>query len=311
MTRFKIRRGKRKKANWLFYGLAVFLFLLGFIWIYMSLFQSSNSGHPAEGGEVAIIDQLSTTYKNASFWHTTQSIFNEEGFKTYYYGSVTVGLYRGLPSQGFSLIILRAHSAVWLETGKLVLLTNEKWSDSKASTTYLPDILADRVSKAIVDSQEYFAIYPNFVRAMNGNFNDTVIIMMGCETLMTPSMAEAFIEKGAKLCIGWTGPISIKHADITIIHLLRHLITEKETAAEAVSRTMEEVGEDPDWGGRLDWYPPEEGNLIFTEIIRLTLKNSNVNTIAAVDVTVSVSHRFRSIQLKHAYFRIRRCTPLR
>lgn len=187
-------------------------------------------------------------------------------------------------------------------------MTNEEWSDSKASTTYLADILADRVAKGIVDSLEYFAIYPNFVRAMNGNFNDTVIIMMGCETLMTPGMADAFIQKGARVCIGWTGPISIKHADNSIIHLLKHLITEKQTVSEAVSKTMEEVGEDPEWGGGLAWYPYEEGDLIFAEIIELTLKKGRINIAAALDVTASGSHKFGLIRRKHTYFEIRHCT---
>lgn len=145
MIRFKIRRGRRKKANWLFYGLAAFLFLLAFIWAYVFLFQRSNSAPQTGEGEVAIIDQLSTTHPNTTFWHAAQSIFNEQRLKAYYFqgSSVTVGFYRGLPSRGFSLIILRAHSAVWLDTGKLVLFTNEKWSDSEAYTTYLADIMAD------------------------------------------------------------------------------------------------------------------------------------------------------------------------
>jgi hypothetical protein len=94
----KKRGGKgKKKANWLFYGLTAFLLLLASVWVYTSLFQSSNSGHHAEGGKVAIIDQLSITHPNTTFWHTAQSIFNEEGFRTYYYqgGSDTVGFYRG------------------------------------------------------------------------------------------------------------------------------------------------------------------------------------------------------------------------
>lgn len=107
LTRLKKRRGRRKKANWLLYGLAAFLLLLGSVWVYMSFFQSSNSAHQTGEGEVAIIDQLSATHPNTTFWHTVQSIFNEEELKTHYYGSVTVGFYRGLPSRGFSLIILR------------------------------------------------------------------------------------------------------------------------------------------------------------------------------------------------------------
>jgi hypothetical protein len=310
LTRLK-KRGKKKKANWLLYGLAVFLLLLLFVGLYMYLFQGSNSVHHLEERKVAIIDQLSITHPNTTFWHTVQSIFKEEGLKTYYFqgGSDTVDFYRGLSSRGFSLIILRAHSAISLDTGNLVLFTNEKWSDSKASTTYLADIMADRLAKVRVEegSPEYFGIFPNFVRAMNGNFNNTVIIMMGCDTLINPSMAEAFIQKGAKLCIGWTGPVSVEHADNSIIHFLKHLITEKETISEAVSKTTEELGEDPHWGGGLAWYPLSEGNLVFTEIIKLTLKNRTVNTTVAFNVTASVSSSFRLLRRKHTYFKIQQC----
>jgi hypothetical protein len=204
---------------------------------------------------------------------------------------------------------LRTHSAICLETGNLVLFTNEKWSDFEASTTYLADIMADRLAKVRVeeDSPEYFGIFPNFVRVMNGNFDNTIIVMMGCQTLMTPSMAEAFIEKGAKICIGWTGPVSVEHADNSIIALLKHLITEKETIFEAVSKTTEELGEDPDWGGGLAWYPLSEGNLVFTEIIKLTLENRTVNTTVAFNVTASVSSSFRLLRRKHTYFKIQQC----
>lgn len=304
MARLKKRRGKGKKKNvkWL-YGFAVFLFLLALVCVYIYLFQDSDFSS-GEGIEVAIIDQLSITCPNTTFWHTARSIFKEEGLRTFYVqgGFDTVDFYRRLPRRGFQFIILRAHSAVSLESGDLVLFTNEEWSNSKASTTYLADIMADRLAMVRVEegSQEYFGILPNFVRAMSGNFGDTIIVMMGCDTLVNPSMAEAFIQKGAKLCIGWTGPVSTEHTDVSIIHLLKHLITEKETVWEAVSKTMEEVGEDPDWGGSLAWYPPEQGNLVLTEIVKSTLKNSRTNVFS---VTASVPKEFSIIRRTHTYFK--------
>ena len=267
-------RGKKKRVRWIIYGLA-FLLLLVVLLVYM--FQRSNVSNHEGAGEAVIIDQLSVTYPNTTFWHTARSIFKQEELRTFYVqgGFATVDFYRGLASRGFSFIILRAHSAISLETGDIVLFTNEKWSDSKASTTYLGDIMADGLAKVRVEegSPEYFGIFPNFVRAMNGDFKNAVVVMMGCETLMNPSMAEAFIEKGAKLCIGWTGPVSIEHSDVSVIHFLQHLIAEKDTVSDAVSKTMEEVGEDPDWKGRLVWYPSEGGNVVFTETIGLGSKN--------------------------------------
>jgi hypothetical protein len=68
-------------------------------------------------------------------------------------------------------------------------------------------------------------------------------------------MAEAFIEKGAKVYISWNGSVSASHRDQATTQLLKHLITEKQTIKQAVTETMKEVGSDPAHGSILQYYP--------------------------------------------------------
>jgi hypothetical protein len=106
----------------------------------------------------------------------------------------------------------------------------------------------------------YFGITPPFVTgSMEGRFNDTVIISMGCEGLKQTTMAEAFIEKGAKAYISWNGSVSAGHTDRATASLLRHLVTEKQTVQDAVQHTMDDVGPDPTDNSILTFYPNNAG----------------------------------------------------
>jgi len=64
---------------------------------------------------------------------------------------------------------------------------------------------------------------------MKGTFQNTTIIMMGCNGLTYPYMAQAFIGKGVKVYISWDLAVSASHTDKATIHLLQRLITEKQT----------------------------------------------------------------------------------
>ena len=64
---------------------------------------------------------------------------------------------------------------------------------------------------------------------MKETFQNTTIIMMGCNGLTYPYMAQAFIGKGVKVYISWDLAVSASHTDKATIHLLQRLITEKQT----------------------------------------------------------------------------------
>ena len=263
MSRKKPR--KRRSRKRLVYGVIAVAFILAFFLAYSSL----HSSPP----KVAIVDQLSFLpgQSNPTFVDACKNILKEGGLTWAYHNGnkVTVNFYRNLPSCGSSLIILRVHSAIMkTETGIISLLglfTSERYSDA-AARKYRADVLNDRLVKAFFTEggEEYFGIVPKFVEeSMKGEFKDTIIIMMGCEGLgynitgtrvTYTDMAEAFVKKGAKVYIGWDGPISINHTDQATVQLLQSLILHKRTIKQAVTETMEIVGKDT-YNSTLQYYP--------------------------------------------------------
>ena len=83
---------------------------------------------------------------------------------------------------------------------------------------------------------------------------------MGCDGLTYAEMAEALIQKGAKVYIGWNAMVSSSRTDQATMQLLQHLITEKQTVNQAVAETMEEIGPDQAYNSVLVYYPHELGN---------------------------------------------------
>jgi len=79
--------------------------------------------------------------------------------------------------------------------------------------------------------------------------------MMGCDGLVYTDMAEALIDKGALVCMGWNGPVSADYVDGATLHLIQELITEEKTVWEAFLDTREDIGPDPDYGAKLVFYP--------------------------------------------------------
>jgi hypothetical protein len=140
------------------------------------------------------------------------------------------------------------------------LFTSEPYSQTK----YVYEQLSSHLVVAyypMPESSYYFAIQPEFVTAnMEGRFQNTIIVTMGCEALTNTKMAEAFIEKGAKAYIGWNQSVSASHTDQATIYLLTHILIEKQTIEQAVENTMKEVGPDPAYNGLLIYYPISSGN---------------------------------------------------
>jgi len=184
-----------------------------------------------------------------------------------------VGFYKNLPKHGYGLIVLRVHSGlVEGEKSPLCLFTSERYSETK----YVWEQLTDRLTGVAYSEEEaergitYFGVTPKFVQQdMKENFQNTTIIMMGCNgltELLYPypvplPMPQAFIGKGAKVYIGWDLAISADHIDKAIVQLLTYL-TKNQTIKQAVENTMEEVGPDPISESILYYYPTEAQNYI-------------------------------------------------
>jgi hypothetical protein len=149
----------------------------------------------------------------------------------------------------------------------ICIFTSELYSTSK----YVYEQLTDRITSVSFSGSQpyYFGIIPNFVKlGMNGKFQNTTVIIMGCNGLTYTDMAEAFIQKGANAYISWNNSISASHTDQATICLLQHLITEKQTINQAIDNTMKEVGPDPSYKSVLLYYPPKVGEQTIENIKR-------------------------------------------
>jgi len=224
--------------------------------------------------KAAIVDQLSLSIPNQTFVQAAKDMLTKAGYAVDYYSGeeVTVEFYRKLATYGYKLIILRVHSALGSRGDPpLALFTSELYSTSK----YLTDQLYGRVTMVVFDpevygdSNPYFGITPDFIRySVDGKFNDAVIIMMGCNGipylgshLRYIGMAKAFIDKGAKVYIGWSGPVLGSHSDAATMCLLHKLLVEKQWVRRAVEETMREVGLDPMYRSQLQFYPFQAENV--------------------------------------------------
>ena len=233
-------------------GLAVYLFVA---------FADDEATGPRTA---AIVDQLSLTQPNSSFAEEATSILEDAGYQVDYYtgGQVTVEFYRDLPTHGYDLLILRVHSGLARDNGKptgyVSLFSGEPFSETK----YVQEKAAGLVGRASYydGSPQVFGIVPEFIQSsMRGRFDGATVVMLGCDGLITDTTAEAFVLKGAKTVVGWSGRVSAEHTDAAAEHLLQHLLADGLSTEGAVARTMAEVGPDPVYGSVLRLYPPEGG----------------------------------------------------
>ncbi|MEM3786691.1 MAG: hypothetical protein QXZ59_04845, partial [Nitrososphaeria archaeon] len=257
-TKAQIRAEKereRKIAKAIFITLILLIIIVSGYFGYSYLNQSQNQTLNQESSQpkAAIVDHLSLTFPNQTFIETATNILEQAGYSVDYYPGekVTVEFYRNLPTHGYKIIILRVHSsAAELQGEEFVetpvgFFTSEPYSQTKYIYEQLTDQLV-MASYTMPQPPYYFAIVPKFVTSsMKGTFQNTVIVMMGCEGLNNTKMAEAFIEKGAKAYIGWKGSVSASHTDAATTILLQHLITHKQTIKQAVENTNKEAGPDP------------------------------------------------------------------
>jgi len=236
-------------------GLAAVVIILAAIVLIPSIFVHLMPSSPQEtdftSGEprAVIVDQLSLTSPNQTFSATTTNILKQAGYAVDYYPgeNVTVDFFRTLASRKYKLVILRVHStAVVFAEGTfwnapVTIFTSEEYNTNQ----YVLEQMTGQIVSAmypVPESLSYFAITPQFIiSSMRGLFNNTAIIMMGCDGLNNTHMAEAFVERGASVYIGWNKSPQAIDTDSATSRLLQRLMVQKETLNAAVQSAMEEV----------------------------------------------------------------------
>ena len=203
----------------------------------------------------ALIDALYTSHPNEDFTRSVNKTLQDAGVDVDIFQGkeVTVELLKKLKG-GYELIILRMHSAL-SSNNELYLFTAEPYSVGK----YVEEqyFLLVKEAYATEDSPSVFAVNWGFVkRLMAGKFNGTLVIAMGCDGAADPLMAKEFISQGAIGYVAWNGHVLLSHSDKAILYLVQALYMEKLPLEEAVEKTDNEMGEDPNWGTVLDYYVP-------------------------------------------------------
>jgi len=219
--------------------------------------------------KAAIVDQLYSFQPNQAFIHQTTQELADYGFEVDVYqgDEVTVDFYSDLPIYGYDLIIFRAHSGLGEIIKKTCLFTNEPYSQRRHVTEQLTGRLA--IARIGEHYPWVFAIDSKFVtQNMEEEFDNTVIIMMGCSCLYLEDLATAFIDKGASTYLGWDAAVGLDYVDKATPILITNLCSKGMTIKAAVDETMAQVGPDPSFHAILKYYPTESGNKTVRALIR-------------------------------------------
>jgi len=251
------------------------LIILTFIALIMGLSGLAGCSVPdtEENPRAAIIDQLGAVFPNDVFVQQVSGYLEEYGFMVDVHcdEAVTVDLYRHLPSYGYEMIIFRVHSGLLgvdpQVTGKTWLYTDEPYS----KTRHLAEQLGNQLTfaKTTDDAPWYCAVSGKFFeKSMEGTFNDTVIIMMGCDCLHYEDLAQAFIEKDASIFVAWDTSVLLDYVDSATPSLVEKLCCDGLSVEEAVRQTMREEGADPRYGSVLKYYPKQNGVKTLKQLIK-------------------------------------------
>lgn len=182
--------------------------------------------------------------------------------------NVTVDLYKQLPAYGYSLIILRVHAGILQSdpTAPTFLFTNEPYGTYAWQMEQMEgQVLSGKIDPDNSSEQPLFTVGPTFVAiSMEGNFNNSVVILSSCLGLYTDQLADAFVKKGTKVFMGWDEKVTLTHADEACNLLLKALIDERLTVNGAVEKVMTEVGRDKTYNSTLKYYPKEAGNIMLS-----------------------------------------------
>ena len=194
---------------------------------------------------------------NPEFVSDVTTLLQTNGYAVDYIGGtdVTVDLYRQLPKLDYDLLILRVHSTGEVSRGEtdvtsISLFTGQPYSED----LYHEEQLSGAVGFAqyTLDSPKLFGVTAEFIRSsMEGTFDDSVVLMMGCQGFINAEGAEAFADRGARTFIGWDGLVSATHTDAASSQLLRYLVQDGIDTRDAIDKTMAEFGPDPDFGSQL------------------------------------------------------------
>lgn len=222
-----------------------------------------------------IVDQNYAIVPNADFIEKATQYLEDFGFEVDLYqgDAVTVDVYRRLAEQGYKLVILRCHSALRLHNEEsnygTWLFSSEPYSENK----YASEQQSGRIAQARFENDDsypwLFAVGSKFVaRSMKGKFDDTAVIMMGCGPMYLEDMAQAFVGRGASVCLGWNERASWAYLDNATLSLLSKMLLDNMPVDQAVSGVMAEAGPGLEYEAALQYYPREAAGKNLSQLLK-------------------------------------------
>ena len=234
-----------------------------------SLFKVFQGEHGETDGRVTVRDNgvviVDQFYENdPSFTEEMTKLIESLGYKVQVFKGedVTVDFYKTLPKLGAGLYILRVHAGVLNTSMETYLFTSEEYNQIDHWVEQLTGQVAKGFANPISEENPVFAVGPAFVEmSMEGDFRGAAVILSSCLGLYDPRLAEAFVKKGVRVFISWDEKVSLSHTDKAVLRLVELLLADRVTVKEAVSKVMEEVGVELEYGAVLRFYPEDKGDL--------------------------------------------------
>jgi hypothetical protein len=216
----------------------------------------------------AIIDPLGEEMPNPSFVENVTATLEVYGFNvTYKNGTLGVNFFENLAKYDYGIIILRAHSALRTDNSTVDLFTSEPYNPSAYVQEQQDGLLVEGYLN-YAGNQTYFALTSKFIQNLQGSFSRSIIIAMGCNTLVPglKQLAEAFIAKGASAFIGWNGYVGNIVTDDETQSLVTKLTADNETIGQATYEVY-----DMYFGSTLECYPMQAQDLKVSDLTADTL----------------------------------------
>jgi len=264
----------------------------------------------SEGPRAIILDNLrldgrSPSGKDIPFVRETRELLEGIGVKVDYVGvnDVNLGVYQNLAK--YNLVILRVHSGLLVgeeEKEEVVcFFTSEPLRENldKYSEWFSKRYLANATLELRDGTKKHFiGVKPDFIiNCLNGEFENSIIIAMGCNSLESYSMARAFVDnRKALVYIGWTRDVTADYTDNATLELLNHFFQKNQTVKEAIKGLKDSVTQ-----AVLKYYPDRAAELRPKEIIEQLLekKSSFISDLTdafswVLLITLSASNWFNS-----------------
>ena len=188
------------------------------------------------------LDELSPSGETIPFVNETRKLLEGVGVAVEYVGveDVTLEVYQNLAK--YNLVILRVHSGILVEDDdeKIVCFFSSEELSKQKFRKYNDWFEKKYLANATLElpngtKKSFIGVKPNFIKnCLNGEFQDSIIIAMGCNSLESYSMARAFVDDRKALAyIGWTSDVTVNHTDSATLGLLKNFFENNETIEEA------------------------------------------------------------------------------